>query len=85
MSYHADVDDARVVVDRVDDAVVSDANSPQIRRSLQLDTPGRPRIGGECLNTRDDPPRHAHLKPFELAPGRASEDNPVLTHAGAGA
>jgi hypothetical protein len=30
VSYDADVHEARVVVERVDDAVVSDTNSPQV-------------------------------------------------------
>jgi hypothetical protein len=38
VSYNGDIDQARVVGDRVDDAVVSDPDSPQIGSALQLDT-----------------------------------------------
>lgn len=76
--------EARVVVERVDDPVVSDANSSQVGRSLQLDAPTRPWIARQGLDTRDDPPRHAGLQAFEFAPSRAREDNGVLSHAADG-
>jgi len=82
--YNADVDEVRIVVDGVDDAVVSDPDSPQIGSSLQLDTPGRPWSDREGLDTRNDPSRQGDLKPFEFPPSRAGEDNPVLRHAAAG-
>ena len=85
MSYNADVDNARIVVDGVHDAVVSDPNSPQIGSSLELDTPSRPWIAGKALDTRNDPSRHGGFKPFEFPPSRAGENNPVLSHAAAGA
>jgi hypothetical protein len=81
VSYDADVHEARVVVERVDDAVVSDANSPQVGGPLQLDASMRPWIFRQSLDTRDDPSRHAGLQAFEFAPSRAREDNSVLSHA----
>src|SRR5712691_3728239 len=85
MSHNADVDEAFIVVDGVDYAVVSDPDSPQIGSSLQLDAPVRPWIGREALDARNDPSRHGGLKLFEFPPSRAGEDNSVLNHAAAGA
>jgi hypothetical protein len=84
VSYDADVHEARVIVQGVDDPVVSDANSPQVGRSLQLDASTRPWIACQKLDTCDDPPRHAGLQTFEFAPSRACEDNGVFSHAAAG-
>lgn len=84
MSYRADVHEARVVVERVDDAIVSDANAPQVGGPLQLDASMRPWIFRQSLDTRDDPSRHAGLQAFEFAPRRAREDNSVLSHAAVG-
>ena len=84
VSYDADVHEARVVVERVDDSVVSDANSPKVGRPLKLDASTRPWLGRQSLDTRDDPPHHAGLQAFEFAPSRAREDNGVLSHAAAG-
>ena len=68
VSHNADVDEAGIVVDRVDHAVVPDSDSPQIGSSLQLDTPLRPWIGGKGRDTRNDPSRQGGLKPFEFPP-----------------
>ena len=68
MSYNADVDEPRIVVDGVDDAVVSDADPPQIGSSLQLGAPVRSWIGRKGLDTRNDPSRHSGLKPFKFPP-----------------
>jgi hypothetical protein len=84
VSYDADVHEARIVVERVDDAVVSNANSPQVVGRLQLHASTRPWIFRQSLDTGDDPPRHAGLQAFEFAPSRAREDNSVLSHAAAG-
>jgi len=84
VSYDADVHEARVVVERVDDAVVSDTNSPQVVGRLQLDASRRPWIFRQSLDTGDDPSRDAGLQAFEFAPSRAREDNRVLSHAAAG-
>jgi hypothetical protein len=84
VSYNADIEQARVVVDRVDDAVVSGPDSPQIGSALQLDTPVRPWIGRKGLDTCNDPSGHSGLKTLEFPPSRAREDNPV-SHAAAGA
>lgn len=84
VSYDADVHEARIVVERVDDAVVSDANSPQVGGPVQLDASLRPWILRQSLDTRDDPSRHASLQAFEFAPSGAREDNRVLSHAVAG-
>jgi hypothetical protein len=84
VSYDADVHEVRVVVNRVDDSIVSDANSPQVGGSLQLDASAWPRIASESLDTQDDPSRHADVQAFEFAPSRAREDNSVLSHAAAG-
>jgi hypothetical protein len=78
------VHEARVLVNRVDDAIVSDANSPQVGGSSQLDASARPRIASQSLDTRDDPSRHADVQAFEFAPSGAREDNSVLSHAAAG-
>jgi len=84
VSYDADVHEARVVVERVDDAIVSDANSPEVGGPLQLDASMRPWILRQSLDTRDDPSRFAGLQAFEFAPRRAGEDNCVLSHSAAG-
>lgn len=84
MSYNADVHEARLVIEGVDDAVVSDSNSPEVGRPLQLDTSVRPWIARESLDTCNDPSRHAGLQEFELAPSRACEDNGVLSHVAGG-
>jgi hypothetical protein len=83
VSYDPDVHEARVVVNRVDDAIVSDANSPQVGGSLQLDASARPGIASQSLDTRDDPSRHADVQTFEFAPSGARKDNSVLSHAAA--
>ena len=82
--YDTDVHEARVVVNRVDDSIVPDANSPQVGGSLQLDASARPRVASQGRDTRDDPSRHADVQAFEFAPSRAREDNRVLSHAAAG-
>jgi len=84
VSYDADVHEVCVVVNRVDDSIISDANSPQVGSSLQFDASMRPRIASQSLDTRDDPLRHADVQAFEFAPGRTREDNSVLSHAAAG-
>lgn len=84
VSYDADVYEARVVVEQVDDAVVSDANSPQVVGRLQLDASPGPWIFRQSLDAGDDPSRHTGLHAFEFAPSRAREDNRVLSHAAAG-
>ena len=78
--HDADVHEARAVVQRVDDAVVSDANPPQVRGPLQLDASPRPWIFRQSLDTRKDSSRHAGLQAFELAPSGAREDDRVLSH-----
>src|SRR5258707_3000232 len=45
-----DIDCFGGVVDSVDDAIVADANSPQIRRAMQLFAAGRPRIIRKLTN-----------------------------------
>jgi hypothetical protein len=45
VSDDADINEALVVIDGVDYAVISDSDSPQIGSSLQLDAAGRPWIG----------------------------------------
>jgi predicted secreted protein len=67
VSHNADVDEAGIVVDRGDDPVVADADSPEIGSSLQLDTPVRPWIGGKA-STRAMIRRQNGLKPFEFPP-----------------
>jgi len=81
MPHHADVHETRIVVDRVDHAVFSDANSLQVGRPLQLGASMRSRIFRQRLDARDDPSRHASLEAFQFAPSGAREDNSVLSHA----
>jgi hypothetical protein len=58
VSYDADVHEARVAVERLDDVV----------GHLQLDVSTRPWTFRQSLDTGDDPPRHSGLQAFEFAP-----------------
>ena len=54
MAYNADVDDALIIVDGIDDAVVAHLDSPQIGSPLQLDASVRPWVGGKGLDAEND-------------------------------
>jgi len=44
-----DIHKAFVVVDRIEDAVVPNADAPEVSRSFQLAATGRPRLPGQGL------------------------------------
>ena len=83
-SYDADVHETCAIVERVDDAVVSHANAPQVGGPLELDATMRPWILRQSPDTCDDSSRHAGLETFEFVSRRAREDDRVLSHAAAG-
>ena len=52
-----DGDDLRLVVDPVDDSVVTNADAKEVLRASQFDGLARKGLGSECLNLAEDPLR----------------------------
>ena len=81
MPYYDDVHNMSIVIDRIDHAIVTDADAPKVISSLKLRTPMRSGVRRESFNTRDDAARYSGLELFELPTGRPCKDNGVLSHA----
>src|SRR5438552_15821847 len=54
MPYRADVHDTLTVIDRINHAIVTNADTPEVLRSLKLYTAMRSRVRSESFDTRED-------------------------------
>ena len=81
MPYSVDVHNACRVVDRVDDAIVTHTDTPEVGGALELDASSWPWIRGQSLDARDDALGDSRFEFFELPANRLRNDNRVLSHA----
>ena len=72
-----------IVVDDVDDAVIPDADAPEISMAAQFPAAGWPGISGQALDFRHQPRDEPVAQVLELLPGGRFNVNDVFSHAGA--
>ena len=85
MAHGADIHDTCVVIDRIDHAIIADADTPEVSGSLELRASGWSGVRCQGLNTRDNTLRYTGVQAFELPAGRPSKYDGVFSHSDAAA
>lgn len=80
VTHGANLHNADDIVDTIDDAIVADAQSPEIDGTSQLLAPRGTRLGDEGLDASKHPFYHHPVEPLKLLPSRAGEPDLELTH-----
>ena len=79
----SDAQPLAVVIDDVHDAVITDANAPEIFVTVQFPAAGRSRIGGQAIDLRCQPRDEMVAQVLQLLPGGPLDFKGVSSHAGA--
>ena len=78
--YYGNHDQRTRVIDGVNDAPITEANSPEVVRALELSAAGRARITRQGLDALENSPRDGAIKRLQFLARRARKDYCVLTH-----
>lgn len=79
MPYGRDVDESTRIVNRIDDAVVADSDSPEILGTFELATTRGPWILRQELDAAKDSRPHWSTESFEFL-ARASSEGDFVNH-----
>lgn len=83
MSDAGDAHHLAVVIDGVHDAVIPDADAPEILVTAQFPAAGRSWIGGQSFDLRDQPRYESVTQVLQLLPGGRFDVNGIFSHAAA--
>ena len=75
------IDEPTLVDDSVNNAIVADADAPEIDGTRDFFHTRGPWEGSQCINSDGDAPTHRRRKSKELALCRAREDDTIFSHA----
>ena len=83
VSNHGNINQQACIIDRVDDAPVANANTPEVISALELSAAAGARVARQRFDALKNALRYDAVKRLQLLTSRARKDDRVLTH-GAG-
>src|SRR5215472_2827003 len=80
MANGQDVYDTRVIVDRIEHAIVPNTNAPEIVCSLHFPAASRTWLAGKAFDSWEEALHHHHVKGLKFPPGCTCKAQRVLIH-----
>jgi hypothetical protein len=78
--YGDNVYNSFVIINRVDNAIITNLQSPQIPSGTQFDTVPRSWMLGQAFNPREYPVDYSRIQGFKLPSRRSCKGDGVLSH-----